>query len=424
MNDISTGALLFILFALLLVSAFFSTAETSMMAINRYRLRHLAATGNRAAQRTSKLLARTDQLLSVILLGNNLINSASATLAALIAIRLLGNHNWVLGVATLGITFAILIISEITPKIIGAAYAEKIAFASSLILHPLLTLSAPIVWFINLFVRALLKLMRLDIKSTADSQGLDLQELRTLVMDSGKMITGMHKRALLNLLDLEDGTVNDVMTPRHQIEAIDINEQPEIITRQLTTSHHTRLPVFREELNEIAGVIHLRSLARELHHGDIDPAILREHLQPPYYIPSGTPLFTQLRQFQLNHNSFGLVVDEYGELLGLLSLQDILEELVGELDYSHPKHLPGVLAQEDGSWIIDGGISIRRLNRALRLTLPDDGPKTLNGLILEHLEDIPETGTVIKISEYPIEIVQVQERFVRTARVFPQLPPR
>lgn len=394
-----------------------------MMAVNRYRLRHLAATGNRNAQRTSQLLARTDQLLGVILLGNNLINASSATLATLISIRLFGNHNWALGLATLAVTFAILIVSEITPKVMGAAYAEKIAFASSLLLRPLLTLAHPVVWFVNLFVRALLRLLRLNPDQAADTHGLNLQELRTLVVDSGKMIASTHKRALLNLLDLEDGTVNDVMTPRNLIEAIDMDDDPENITRQIISSHHTRLPVFRNKLTEIAGVIHIRTLARSLQNGNIDRDILLEHLQTASFIPSGTALFTQLRQFQIGHTSFGLVVDEYGELLGLLTLQDILEELVGELDYTHSISVPGVLIQDDGSWMVEGGTPIRLLNRRLGLTLPDTGPKTINGLVLEHLEDIPETGTVVKIADYPIEIIQVQERLVKTARIFPRITP-
>ncbi len=421
MSDISTGTLLLILLALLLASAFFSAAETSMMAVNRYRLRHLAATGHRGAQRTSQLLAHTDQLLGVILLGNNLINTSSATLATLISIRLFGNHNWALGLATLAVTFAILIVSEITPKVMGAAYAEKIAFFSSLILRPLLSLARPIVWFVNLFVRALLRLLRLNPNQAAESHGLNLQELRTAVMDSGKMIAGTHKRALLNLLDLEDATVNDIMTPRNQIEAIDMDDDPDNITRQIISSHHTRLPVFRSKLTEIAGVVHIRALARPLQNGNIDQEILLEHLQSVSYIPSGTPLFTQLRQFQLGHHTFGLVVDEYGELLGLLTLQDILEELVGELDYNNPAAMPGVVAQEDGSWLVEGGTAIRHLNRRLGLTLPEDGPNTINGLVLEHLEAIPETGTVVKIADYPIEIIQVQERLIRTARIFPRI---
>ena len=422
MDDIPLSALLLILFILLLLSAFFSASETSMMAINRYRLRHLAGHGHPGAKRTAELLARTDKLLGVILLGNNLINAASATLATLVTIRLFGTSEWALGGATLAVTFAILVFSEITPKVIGAAYPDAIAFPASLILRPLLSLAYPVVWFVNLFVQALLRLMRLNPNRQGEEHVLGIGELRTLVMESGKLLPPTHKRAVLNLLDLEDSTVNDVMTPRNQIEAIDLAQDAQTITRQITSSHHTRLPVFRNRLDEIIGIIHLRAIARDLHNGEIDATILEPHIQAPYYIPSGTPLFTQLRQFQTRKLNFGLVVDEYGELLGLVSLGDILGELVGEMDYGSQGELSGLQEQNDGSWLVDGSAGVRHLNRRLGLHLPEAGPKTLNGIILEHLEDIPEVGTTIKIANYPIEIIQVQERMIKTARIFPRLP--
>lgn len=412
--------LLLALLVLLLLSAFFSASETSMMAINRYRLRHLARHGHRGAKRTAELLAQTDKLLGVILLGNNLINAASATLVTYISIRLFGNSEWVLGIATLLVTFAILVFSEVTPKVLGAAYPEKIALPASFILSPMLTLAYPVVWFVNLFVQALLKLMRLRPNVDSSENILGIEELRSLVLESGKLLPSAHKSILLNLLDLEKITVDDVMTPRHQIEAIAIDESADTITRQLTSSHHTRLPIFRAQLNDILGIIHLRDIARELRNNDINSESILANAQEPYFIPSGTLLFSQLRQFQENQRSIGLIVDEYGELLGLLSLEDILEEVVGELGNSAHPHLTGYLLQADGSWLVEGISPIRHLNRKLKLRLPDTGPKTINGLILEHLEDIPEPGTTIKISNYPIEIIQVQERAVKTARIFPQ----
>ncbi len=420
MDDIPLSALLLLLFVLLLLSAFFSASETSMMAINRYRLRHLAGRGIIAAQRTADLLAHTDKLLGVILLGNNLINAASATLATLISIRLFGDSKWALGVATLAVTFAILVFSEITPKVIGAAYPDEIAFPASFILRPMLSLAYPIVWFVNLFVQGLLRLMRLN-PGAQGEHVLGIEELRTLVMESGKLLPATHKRAVLNLLDLEDSTVNDVMTPRSQIEAIDIAQDTESITREIISSHHTRLPVYREQLDEIIGIVHVRALTRELHSGEIDAATLESHFQTPYYIPSGAALFTQLRQFQARKLDFGLVVDEYGELLGLITLDDILGELVGELEYGGGPDLSGFQEQADGSWLVDGASSVRHVNRRLALHLPEDGPKTVNGIILEHLEDIPEVGTTVKIANYPIEIIQVQERMIKTARIFPRL---
>ncbi len=421
MNEIPISALLLTLLVLLLLSAFFSVSETSMMAINRYRLRHLAKQGHRGAIRTADLLANTDKLLGVILLGNNLINAASATLVTIISIRLFGNSEWVLGEATLAVTFAILVFSEITPKVIGAAYPDKIAYPVSFILRPLLSFASPIVWFVNLFVQGLLRLMRLRPNANNDENILGIGELRTLVMESGKLLPATHKSVLLNLLELENITVNDVMTPRHLIEAIAINESSEVITRQLTSSRHTRLPVYRDQLNEIIGIVHLRALARDLRNDDINAQTITAHAQAPYFIPSGTLLFTQLRQFQENQLSLGLVVDEYGELLGLVTLGDILEEMVGELDISAHARFSGYIPQTDGSWLVEGTSTIRQINRRLKFDLPDHGPKTINGLILEHLEAIPEPGTTLKIAEYPIEIIQVQERLVKTARIFPRL---
>lgn len=393
-----------------------------MMAINRYRLRHLARLDNTAAQQTLELLQRTDKLLGVILLGNNLINAASATLATLIAIRLLGTSKWVLGIATLSVTFAILVISEITPKVIGAAYPEEIALPASFILRPLLTITYPIVWFVNLFVQSLLKLMHLNPNGKGDKHVPDSSELRSMVLESGMRLVPQHRQALLNLLDLESMTVNDIMTPRHLIEALDIHATDADITRQLTSSHHTRLPVFRDHLNEIAGFVHLRDLIREIHHRDITPDIVLSHLHQASFILSGTKLFTQLRQFQLTRQNIGLVVDEYGELQGLLSLGDILEEMVGELDTNLTANEATQLTERDGSWLVDGSRHVRQINRRLGLLLPEDGPKTINGLILEYLGHIPDLGTTVKIANYPIEIIQVQERLIKTARIFPRLP--
>ena len=415
--------LLLALLVLLLLSAFFSVSETSMMAINRYRLRHLARHGHRGAQRTAQLLANTDKLLGVILLGNNLINAASATLVTIISIRLFGNSEWVLGGATLAVTFAILVFSEITPKVIGAAYADKIAFPVSFILRPLLTLAYPVVWFVNLFVQALLRLMHLRPDANNEANILGMAELRTLVLESGKLLPTTHKSILLNLLDLENITVDDVMTPRHLIEAIAINDSSEIITRQLTSSRHTRLPVYHDQLNEVIGIVHIRALARDLRNDDINAETITAHTQAAYFIPSGTLLFSQLRQFQENQHSLGLVVDEYGELLGLVSLSDILEEIVGELDNTAHAKFSGYIPQADGSWIVEGTSTIRQINRRLKYQLPENGPKTINGLILEYLEAIPESGTTIKIADYPVEIIQVQERLVKTARLFPRRNP-
>ncbi|MHB1333555.1 MAG: HlyC/CorC family transporter [Sulfuriferula sp.] len=419
MNDIPISALLAVLVVLLLISAFFSSSETSMMAINRYRLRHLAKHGHRGARRTARLLASTDKLLGVILLGNNLINAAVATLATVIAIRVFGQGELALGLATLGVTFVILVFSEVTPKVIGATYPEKIAFAASFVLAPLLKLAYPVVWFINLFVQGLLRLLRLRPHEDGQSSELGIEELRTLVLESGKLLPAAHQGILLNLLDLEKITVDDVMTPRSQMEAVDMEAEADILLRQLSTSHHTRLPLFRGHLDDIVGMLHVRDVAYHLRSSEFDVEALLQSRQEAYFIPSGTPLFTQLRHFQENQRRIGLVVDEYGELMGLVTLEDILEELVGEFTTQAPAQLSGFITQPDGSWLVEGASLVRSINRKLGLHLPLEGPKTLNGLVLEHLEDIPEPGTTLKISNYAVEIVQVQERAVKVARIFP-----
>ena len=419
MNDIPIAILLAALFVLLALSAFFSASETSMMALNRYRLRHLASKGNRNAKRTAALLANTDKLLGVILLGNNLINAASATLVTIISIRLFGNSEWVLGLATLAVTFAILVFSEVTPKVIGASYPEKIALPASFILRPLLTLAYPVVWFVNLFVQLLLKIVRLKPNSESEHI-LGIEELKTLVNESGKLLPTTHKSILINLLDLENITVDDVMTPRNQIEAVSLDDDITNVTKQLISSHHTRLPIYHEHSNEIIGILHLRDITRDLLNQTINNDVILAKTKSPYFIPSGTLLFTQLRQFQTNQRKLGLIVDEYGELIGLLTLEDVLEEIIGELGNAADQASPDYRAQTDGSWLIEGSATIRHINRKLKLTLPDLGPKTLNGLILEHFEDIPEPGTTLKIANYPIEIIQIQERAVKTARIYPQ----
>ncbi len=390
-----------------------------MMAINRYRLRHLVRHGHRGAKRTARLLANTDKLLGVILLGNNLINAAAATLVTVITIRVFGQGELALGMATLAVTFVILVFSEVTPKVIGATYPEKIAFAASFVLTPLLRLVYPVVWFINLFVQGLLRLLRLRPTGENQDSVLGIEELRTLVLESGKLLPSAHRGILLNLLDLEEITVDDVMTPRSQMEAIDMEADADTLLRQLSTSHHTRLPLYRGHLDDIAGMLHVRDAAYHMRSGELDAEALMQSRQEAYFIPSGTPLFTQLRHFQENQRRVGLVVDEYGELMGLVTLEDILEEIVGEFTTQVPAQLSGFIIQADGSWLVEGASLVRSINRKLGLHLPLEGPKTLNGLVLEHLENIPEPGTTLKIGGYAVEIVQVQERAVKVARIFP-----
>jgi Mg2+/Co2+ transporter CorB len=422
LDEISLHSLLATFVVLLLFSAFFSISETSMMALNRYRLKHLARTGNRGAKLAAQLLSQTDKLLGVVLLGNNLVNTAAASLATVIAFRLLGESELGLAIGTGVAAFFILVFSEITPKVIGASYPERIAFPAAYILAPMLRVFYPLVWFINLFVKALLTLLRLKPQTAGQATMLSLEELRTLVLEGGHFLPPKHQKILLNLFDLQSITVDDLMTPRSQIEALDIDAPPEELKRQISTSNHTRMPVYRGSLDNIIGVLHLRKVLN-LGADDIRSEALMQILRPPYYIPAGTPLLAQLQNFQEEEERLGLVVDEYGELMGLITLEDILEEIIGEFTTHSPLHGGGITRQNDGSVLAEGATPLRELNRKLGTHFVLDGPKTLNGLILEHLEDIPEPGTTVKIAGVPIEIVQTQDRAVRSARIFPPSQP-
>ncbi len=418
MDSIATSTLFAVLAVLLLTSAFFSASETAMMAINRYRLRHAADTGHRGAMRAQALLDRTDKLLGVILLGNNLVNSASGTLSAVLAIRLFGDGELVLMLATLLLTFLILVFSEVTPKVLGAAFPERVAYPATWLLTPLLKLAYPIVWFVNLFVQGILRLLRIKQPEPGQGNSLGLEELRTIVLESSGRMPREHHRILMNMLELEDITVDDVMTPRSQIEAIDIEDDPERLRQQISTSHHTRLIVQQGSPDTLLGVLHVRRVLHALTGDELNPETLKENLEAPYFVPAGTPLFTQLRNFQHGRRRLALVVDEYGELQGLVTLEDLLEEMVGEFTTQAPSDMGYLRREPDGSWLAEGSVLLRHLNRTLGLSLPLDGPKTLNGLLLDQFEDIPEVGVSLKLGDVPVEIVQTQDRAVKMARIY------
>jgi Mg2+/Co2+ transporter CorB len=416
--DVPLSAQFAALGVLLIVSGFFSLAETAMMAANRYRLRHLAQGGHRGARLALDLLARTDKLLGVILLFNNLINAAAATLVSVIAIQLFGEAEWALGAGTLLVTFLILVFAEITPKVVGASNADRLAPAVSFILAPLLRLFQPVVWFVNLFVKALLFLTRMKPRSSEDVPHLSPEELRTLVLEAGHFIPHQHQSILLNLFDLESITVEDIMVPRGMFEAIDLAAPIEDIRQQLATSYHARLPIFEADLNNVIGILQQRRLLGALLAGSLGKESLREHLSEPYFIPAATPVYAQLQFFQENQERLGLVVDEYGEIEGLVTLEDIIEELIGKFTTSLSDSSGAIAWSQNGSALVDGGRSVRELNRKLNLALPLDGAKTLNGLILEHFQDIPETGVSLKIAGVAMEIIQTQDRMVKTVRLF------
>jgi len=394
-------------------------AETSMMAVNRYRLKHLAKSGYRGARMAEWLLARTDKLLGVVLLGNNLINAAAASLLTVIAFRLFGTNEAAITIATLSVTFLILVFSEVTPKVLGASYPDLIAPASSYILVPLLKIFYPVVWFVNLFVSGLLKLSRLTPPEGGHNNKMGVEELRTLLSESGSFLPVSHRSMLINLFDLENLSVDDVMHHRGEIEAIDLNADPDEIVHHLQTSHHAYLPVYRDELNEVLGIVNVRRVMAHLGDEPFNQEAFLEGLKSPYFVPSGTPLLTQLGHFQNNRQSMGLVVDEYGELMGLVTVEDVLEEIVGEFAGVNPLQGRAWQAEEDGSYLVEGTASLRELNRKLGLDFPIDEVRTLNGLILEYLEAMPEAGVTIKIAGHPVEIIQISGRKVKTARILP-----
>ncbi len=423
MDNIPISWQLGALFLLLIISGFFSIAETSLMSLNRYRLRHLVKQGHRGARLASKLLAKTDKLLGVILLCNNFANAASATLVTVIIVELFGEGEWVLMAGTLAVTFAILVFSEISPKVIAAAYPEKLGIFCSYILYPLLQILYPIVWFINLFVGALLRLLRIRVNFEESTQSLSMDELRSIVTDAGHFMPKKHQSILLNLFELETITVDDVMTAHTLVEAIDLDDPMEAILEKIANSQHTRLPVHQGENEEMVGILHLRKIMSQLRTRSedslLDKAALMEAISEPYFIPSGTPLYTQIQQFQEKKQRVALVVDEYGEFKGLITLEDILEEMIGDFTTQSPSRLSGYKQETDGSWLVDGSSSLRDLNKKLQLNFPLDGPRTLNGLIIEHFEDIPESNTSFKVGTHVLEIVQTQDRIVKSVKIFP-----
>ena len=387
------------------------------MTLNRYRLRHLANDGHRGARLAQALLKKTDHLLGAILLGNTFAAVAIATISDDISLQLLGEGNTGLIIGTITVTFVILIFGEITPKVVAAAHAEKLAFAYSYVLYPLTKILYPAIWFTNLFVMGLLKIFRIKVNFSEVTQAISTEELRSIVTESGHYIPKKNRAILLNLFDLENAIVDDVMTAHTHIEDIDLDTPFEELTLQISSSNHTRLLVKQGANEEIVGVIHIRKVINLLRNGELTIEGLKDIIDEPYFIPSGTPLYTQIQQFQEKHERLALVVDEYGELKGLVTLEDILEEIIGDFTTQSPLRANTDHQEEDGSWLVDGSINLRDLNKKLNLELPLDGPRTLNGLILEYFEDIPEAGTSIKIANCAIEIVQTQDKIVKSVRL-------
>jgi Mg2+/Co2+ transporter CorB len=414
------------LIVLLALSAFFSISETSMMSLNRFRLKALVRGRRRGAGTTAKLLARPDQLLGMVLIGNNLLNAATSALVTAIAIGEFGNNRETLLIATSLVAFLIVVFAEITPKVIGATFPEPIALGLAFILKPLAVLFQPLVWFANLFTQGVLKLLRLSSRGDEAAQRLSPDELRGLVLESGHFIPKKHTSILLNLLDLEAVTVSDVMTPRSQLESIDLNDPIDVLTERISTSYHNKLPVYEGEINKILGILHVRKVVALLVEGPLEREGLLSSLSEAYFVPAGTSVTQQLQYFQEQRQRMAVVVDEYGEVQGLVTLEDIVEEIVGEFTTSLPRSDVHPLAWEaDHTVMLDGKIALREINRRLGLSFPLDGPNTLNGLILEELQEIPDAAVALRIGNCAIEIIQVQNQSVRLAkltRLQPQSP--
>ncbi len=415
MSEAPLGTLIGALVILLLFSAFFSSSETGMMAINRYRLRHLARKGNRSAKRTSALLERPDRLIGVILIGNNFVNILASALATIIAVRLWGDSG--IAIATLGLTFFVLIFGEVTPKTVAAMYPEKVAFPASLVLVPLLKLLYPVVVLVNWICSLLMYPFGIRPGQESEDQ-LTSEELRTLVNESGLRLPTKRRGMLLGILDLEKVRVDDIMVPRNEISGIDIEEDLEAIIRQLKECQHTRVPVYRGDINNVIGMLHMRRIARLLSLKELNKAILLQETDEPYFIPESTALHTQLFNFQKARERTALVVDEYGDIMGLATLEDILEEIVGDFTTDVSDNSQEITPQGDGSYIIDGSASIRDVNRALGWQLPTEDARTINGLITEEMEAIPDASVCWKIGNCRFEILQVQDNCIKSVRMF------
>lgn len=417
MDDIPLGALFGALVFLLLLSAFFSGSETALMTLNRYRLRHQARDGHAGALLAEKLLAKPDRLIGLILLGNNFVNILASSLATLIAIRL-GGEGAIAAAAGL-LTLVVLIFSEVAPKTLAALHPEKLAFPAAWVYTPLLRLLFPLVWVVNLFANAVLRLLRI-FPEGAGADVLSREELRTVVGEAGAMFPQQHQNMLLGILDLEQITVDDIMVPRTQIDGIDIEQPIGEILEQLQQLPYTRILVYRGSIDNVLGFVHSRRILRAALDSDgLTHAELEALVREPYFIPKGTPLYKQLINFQRKKRRSGLVVDEYGDVLGLVTMADLLEEIVGEFATDPSDSIAAIQPQDDGSYLVDGSAGLRDLVRSLDWELPTDGPKTLNGLIVEHLQSLPETGTSLMIAGYPIDIIQTQDNCVKTARVRP-----
>jgi len=401
-DDISLAALISLLAILLVLSAFFSGSETALMSLNRYKLRHKARAGHRGAKLAENLLQRPDRLIGLILLGNNAVNISASALVGVVSVQIGGELGFAIGTAML--TLVVLIFAETAPKTMAALHPERVAFPAAYIYFVLLKILYPLVWLTNVMANGVLYLLGLRNTDT-DGYALSREELRTVVYEAGARISGKYQQMLLSILDLEKVSVDDVMVPHNEIIGIDLDDDIEEISALIGNSQHTRLPVFRDNIDNVLGILHLRKLANIFTQLKFTKDDLERLLEEPYFVPEGTPLSMQLLQFQKGRRRFALVVDEYGDIQGIVTLEDILEEIVGEFTTDPAADEEEIVRESESSWLVNGTINIRELNRIMDWDLPTEGPKTFNGLIVEFLETIPESGTCLAINGYPIEII-------------------
>ncbi|WP_019569243.1 HlyC/CorC family transporter [Thioalkalivibrio sp. ALE11] len=417
MQEIPLSVLFGALLVLFLLSAFFSGSETALMALNRYRMRHRAQTGHRGAAIAARLLDQPDRLIGLILLGNNFVNILIAQIATIIGWRLFGDTG--VAIATGVLTLTLLIFAETAPKTLAALHSERVAYPAARIYRILMRVLWPVVWLINLLANNFLRLFGVPVDARQRS-ALNADELRSVVSEAGSLIPPNHRRMLLNLLDLERATVEDIMIPRNEIVVLDLTEPWNEVLDQLLHGSFTRLPVVEGELDRVLGFLHLRDVLPLIERDEFGPEALRQVVTAPCFIPEGTPLNRQLINFQQQRRRIGLVVDEYGDIQGLITLEDLLEDIVGEFTTDSPTMSDDVLFQDDGAAMVDGGIHLREINRALALDLPLDGPRTLSGLIVEHLESIPEAPVSVRINGVVMDIVQIKNNTIRTVRIPPE----
>jgi len=414
-GDLPIGGLIGLLVVLLLLSAFFSGSETALMSLNRYKLRHKARAGHRGAKLADQLLQRPDRLIGLILLGNNAVNISASALVGVVSMQLGGELGFAIGTGVL--TLVVLIFAETAPKTLAALHPERVAFPAAYVYVPLLKLLYPLVWLTNMMANGVLFVCGLR-QSDTDGYALSREELRTVVYEAGARISQRYQHMLINILDLEKVTVDDVMVPHNEIVGIDLDDDLKDIAEVIRNSEHTRLPVYRDNIDNVCGLLHLRRLANLASEPGFSKDDLQSLLIDPYFVPEGTPLSTQLAQFQNARQRFALVVDEYGDIQGIVTLEDILEEIVGEFTTDPAADDQDIVRESETTFLVSGTANIRELNRVMQWDLPTIGAKTLNGVILDYLEAIPESGTGLKIEAYPIEIIEMRENRVQLARIY------